>query len=263
MDNRLFRNIQVLIISMLIFNLLISCNQGTKKGKEASGGYMSEDQLFNKYNLDKIKLLPGFEINLYAEVPNARSLCWGSKGTLFVGNMGGGAVYGVVDSNKGGKADIVYKLASGLNTPCGGAFKDGSLYVAEISRIIRFDSIESNLKNPPSYKVVYDHLPSEKMHGWKFIAFGPDGKLYIPIGAPCNVCMPDSIHACISRMNSDGTDFEIYAKGIRNTVGITWSPDTRDLWFTDNGRDNLGDDIPNDELNVATQKGLHFGFPFC
>src|SRR5205823_6592059 len=119
------------------------------------------------------------------------------------------------------------------------------------------------LNAPPAYKVVYDKLPDDKMHGWKFIAFGPDGKLYVPVGAPCNICIPDSIHACITRMNPDGTGFEVFARGIRNTVGFTWEPGTHNLWFTDNGRDNLGEDIPNDELNIATKMGMNFGYPFC
>jgi glucose/arabinose dehydrogenase len=221
------------------------------------------DDLSTRYDLDKIKLPPGFKIHVFAEIPNARSLTWGSKGTLFVGNMGGSKVYAAVDKNKDGVADKVYTIASGLNTPCGVAFKNGSLYVAEISRILRFDNIEDRLENPPAYKVVYDKLPTEGHHGWKFIAFGPDNKLYVPIGAPCNVCEVDAIHACITRMNADGSAFEVYSKGIRNTVGFAWHPQTKELWFTDNGRDNMGDNMPADELNTASKKGMHFGFPYC
>jgi glucose/arabinose dehydrogenase len=185
------------------------------------------------------------------------------KGTLFVGNRSGDKVFAVVDKDKNGVAENVYTIASGLNSPNGVAFKDGSLYVAEINRILRFDNIESSLQNPPQYSVVTDKLPKDKHHGWKFIAFGPDGKLYVPVGAPCNVCESDSIYASILRMNKDGSGMEIYAKGVRNTVGFAWHPQTKQLWFTENGRDNLGEDVPGDELNIALQRGMHFGFPYC
>lgn len=145
--------------------------------------------------------------------------------------------------------------------PNGVAFHKGALYVAEIGRILRFDNIESNLNNPPEPVVVTTKLPKEKAHGWRFISFGPDDKLYIGIGAPCNVClMEDTRYATIMRMNADGQDLEIYAKGIRNTVGFDWDPVHHNLWFTDNGRDWLGDDLPPDELNVAPRKGMDFGF---
>jgi glucose/arabinose dehydrogenase len=191
-------------------------------------------------------------------------MCLGEKGTLFVGNRQKDKVYAVRDENKDGLAEKVYVLASGLNMPCGVAFRNGSLYVAEVNRILRFDNIESRLDNPPAPVVVFDKLPSDKHHGWKYIAFGPDGKLYVPVGAPCNVCeRDDSVHASITRMNPDGTGFEVFASGIRNTVGFDWHPQTKELWFTENGRDNMGDDVPADELNKAPSKGMHFGFPYC
>jgi glucose/arabinose dehydrogenase len=250
--------------SLLIF---VQCTQLACSQKRtvifSQSSNAAMDDLSTRYDLDKIKLPPGFKISVFAEVPHARSLTWGSRGTLFVGNMGGSKVYAVVDNNKDGVADKVYTIASGLNTPCGVAFKNGSLYVAEVSRILRFDDIENRLVNPPAYKVVYDKLPTEGHHGWKFIAFGPDNKLYVPIGAPCNVCEEDAIHASITRMNADGSEFEVYAKGIRNTVGFAWHPQTKELWFTDNGRDNMGDNMPADELNTASRKGMHFGFPYC
>jgi glucose/arabinose dehydrogenase len=222
-----------------------------------------QDELFTRYQLDKIKLPPGFSISVYAEVPNARSMCWGDNGTLFVGNRNADKVYAVVDNDQDGKADTVYVIDSDLQTPNGVAFRDGSLYVAEISRILRYDSIESRLNNPPKPKVVYDKYPTDAHHGWKFIAFGPDGKLYVPVGAPCNICdRKEPVYASITRMNPDGTGMEIYAKGVRNSVGFAWHPDTKELWFTDNGRDQLGDDIPNDELNHAPQAGMHFGYPY-
>jgi len=223
---------------------------------------LSEKELFDKYELNKIKLPAGFMISIYAEVPDARSMCWGAKGTLFVGNRDRDKVYAVVDNNHDGRADKVYVIASGLNMPCGVAFRNGSLYVAEVSRILRYDNIETRLANPPTAFVVYDKLPTEKHHGWKFIAFGPDGKLYVPVGAPFNIGEPDAQHASLFRMNDDGTGLEKFASGIRNTVGFAWHPATHELWFTDNGRDMLGDDIPPDELNTAPKAGMNFGYPY-
>jgi glucose/arabinose dehydrogenase len=148
--------------------------------------------------------------------------------------------------------------------PNGVAFRDGALYVAEVNRVLRFDRIESRLKNPPKPVVGNDSFPRDRHHGWKFIRFGPDGLLYVPVGAPCNVCLQkDPIYASITRMKADGTAREIFAHGIRNTVGFDWHPETKELWFTDNGRDWLGDDRPPDELNRAPKERLHFGFPFC
>jgi glucose/arabinose dehydrogenase len=220
-------------------------------------------ELEKKYHLNQIKLPPGFTISVYAEVSNARSLCWGSKGTLFVGNRSEDNVYAVTDRNNDGQADTVYTIATNLNTPNGVAFKNGSLYVAEINRILRFDSIEEKLSTPPAPVVVFNKYPNKTHHGWKFIAFGPDGKLYVPVGAPCNICNEkDSIYASITRINPDGTGLEVFAKGVRNSVGFAWHPTTGEMWFTDNGRDMMGDDIPFCELNIAPRKGMHFGYPF-
>lgn len=242
--------------------LLLACQSTPKTNTPDTPA--EQDSLFTKYQLGKIKLPPGFRIAVYAAVPNARSMCWGANGVLFVGNKDDKNVYAITDSNKDGKADSVYTIATGLTMPNGVAFRDGSLYVAEMSRILRFDNIESRLTNPPAPVVVYDKYPDKAHHGWKFIAFGPDGKLYIPVGAPCNVCdEKDPVFASITRMNADGTGMEIFAKGIRNTVGFAWHPDTKELWFTENGRDNLGEDVPEDELNVAPKKDMHFGFPYC
>ena len=213
--------------------------------------------------LDKIKLPPGFKIEIYAaNVPGARSMTLSPSGILFVGTRNG-EVYAVVDKNKDNKADEVITIVQGLNMPNGVAFMDGSLYVAEVSRVIRYDNIESRLKNPPQPVVVNDSFPKETHHGWKFIRFGPDGMLYIPVGAPCNVCeKEDKRYGSIMRMKPDGSGLEIFAKGIRNTVGFDWDPLTKELWFTDNGRDMLGDDIPPDELNHAPRTCMHFGFPY-
>ena len=208
-------------------------------------------------DLQKIKLPAGFSISVYAaSVPNARQMALGSNGTVFVGSRTAGNVYAIVKGK-------VLTIAHGLSMPSGLAFKNGALYVAEVSRILRYDNIETNLTNPPKPVVVTDKLPRETHHGWKFIAFGPDGKLYVPVGAPCNICMPDERHALISRMAPDGSNVEVIARGVRNSVGFDWDPRTGELWFTDNGRDGLGDNIPPDELNHVTQQEMNFGFPYC
>jgi glucose/arabinose dehydrogenase len=218
----------------------------------------------NDIRLDTIKLPPGFRISVYTDaVPGARSMTMGEKGTLFVGSRETGAVYAVVDAGDGTRAREVLTLAKDLNEPNGVAVKDGALYVMEISRLLRFDDIERRLKSPPAPVVVTDAFPKDPHHGWKFVAFGPDGLLYVPIGAPCNICRRSDPYATITRLKSDGSGFEIVARGVRNTVGFDWHPETKELWFTDNGRDWLGDDSPPDELNRAPQKGLHFGFPYC
>ena len=215
--------------------------------------------------LSQIKLPADFEIRYFARnVPGARSLALSPAGTLFVGTRDNGKVYALRDTNGDQVADQVFTIASGLRMPNGVAFRDGSLYVAEVSRVLRFDNIEASLSSPPQPVVVTDTLPSERHHGWKFIRFGPDSLLYVPVGAPCNICeRDDPRYASITRMKPDGSTFEVYARGIRNTVGFDWHPETRELWFTDNGRDLLGDNLPPDELNVAPRKDLNFGFPYC
>ncbi len=214
--------------------------------------------------LDKIKLPAGFTIDIYAEVDNARSMALSPSGVLYVGNRNEDKVYAVKDTDGDFKADKKWVIASGLNMPNGVAFKDGDLYVAEVSRITKYPKIESSLASPPKPVVIKDDYPTETHHGWKYIAFGPDGKLYVPVGAPCNICeSKEEIFASITRLNADGTGREVYSRGVRNTVGFTWHPDTKALWFTDNGRDMLGDDVPACELNVATKAGMHFGYPYC
>jgi glucose/arabinose dehydrogenase len=212
--------------------------------------------------LETIKLPPGFAIELVARVDNAREMALGAKGTLFVGSMGAGKVY-AVRLTPGAPAEVL-TLASGLQLPVGVAFHGGALYVSAVDRILRFDDVESRLTNPPKPVMVSDRFPKETQHGWKFIAFGPDGKLYVPVGAPCNICEPDPDRfAVITRMNADGSGLETFARGVRNTVGFDWDPRTRELWFTDNGRDWMGDDVPPDELNHAPKSGMHFGYPYC
>lgn len=215
--------------------------------------------------LDRITLPPGFAIELFADnVDNARSMTLGPKGVLFVGTRDAGKVYAITYREGGITADKVYTIASGLQMPNGVAFRDGSLYVAEISRVIRLDNIAQRLTNPPRPVVVNKDFPDKKAHGWKFIAFGPDELLYVPVGMPCNVCEQSDVRfGTIMRMRPDGSSLEVYASGVRNTVGFDWDPLTRDLWFTENGRDWMGDNQPPDELNHAPKKGMDFGFPYC
>ncbi|HUG53027.1 MAG TPA: PQQ-dependent sugar dehydrogenase [Vicinamibacteria bacterium] len=215
-------------------------------------------------SLAQIDLPPGFEIGLFSsEVPGARSLTLGAKGTVFVGTREG-RVYAVVDRDQDGAADQVFTIARGLAMPNGVAFRKGALYVAEIGRVLRYDAIEDHLPAPPAPVPVVEGLPTERHHGWKFIAFGPDDLLYVPVGAPCNVCeSSDPRFASILRFHPDGTPVGPMARGVRNTVGFDWEPGSGVLWFTDNGRDLMGDNIPPDELNQAAVPGRHFGFPYC
>ena len=214
--------------------------------------------------LSRIQLPEGFQIELFAEgVENARSMTLSSSGTLYVGTRDAGKVYAIEDTNKDFKADKITVLAEGLEMPNGVALLNGHLYVAEYNRIIKFPNIDVNLTQP-KYEVVTDKYPSKKHHGWKYIAFGPDDKLYVPVGAPCNICESDEeIFNTITRINPDGSNLEIVQEGIRNTVGFDWHPETGELWFTDNGRDWLGDDKPECELNRAPKEGMHFGYPYC
>jgi len=207
----------------------------------------------------------GFHVEVFADsVENAREMALGPQGTVFVGSMRAGKVYALVDRNGDHKADRVVVIASGLTMPNGVAMRNGALYVATPSRILRYDDIERHLDSPPKPVVVRDSLPNpDTGHLWKFIAFGPDDHLYMSVGSPCNVCVSPPMVATILRMKPDGSNLEIFAEGVRNTVGFDWHPVTHELWFTDNGRDMLGDDVPNDELDVAWKQGLHFGFPYC
>jgi len=204
----------------------------------------------------------GFKIEVFAkDVSGARQMTLGNNRVLFVGTANR-KVYAITYSPDY-KFQKLYTLADNLNSPNGVAFRNGALFVGEINRILRYDDIENHLGDPPKPITVFDKLPDDKHHGLKVIRFGPDGKLYIPIGMPCNVClMKDKRFGTLNRINPDGTDFEIYASGIRNSVGYDWNPLTNQLWFTDNGRDMMGDDIPPDELNKASVKGMNFGFPF-
>ncbi len=249
---------------VILLAIEISCTSTAKEPPENNAG--SEPAITDKSKslpLNKIVLPQGFKIEVYAEVNDARSMVRSPSGVIYVGNKDGDKVYAVKDTDNDFKADKRWVIASGLNMPNGVAFKNGDLYVAEVNRILKFPNIEENLEAPPKPIVINDQYPTDTHHGWKYIAFGPDGKLYVPVGAPCNICEPDEIYASITRLNDDGSGREIFAHGIRNSVGFTWHPVTKNLWFTDNGRDMLGDDIPPCELNKATKAGMHFGYPYC
>lgn len=247
------------LLTSTLFFFIISCSQAEDSSSENSNKKASIEE-----QLSKIKLPDGFVISIYAEnVPNARSMALGANGTLFVGTRKS-TLYAIVDSNNDFKADEILKLEDDLNSPNGVAFRNGSLYVGEIDRLLRYDNIESKLKKLPKPVIIYDDYPSDRHHGHKYIAFGPDSKLYIPVGAPCNICeSKNEMFATITRMNPDGSGREIYAKGVRNSVGLTWHPTSKELWFTDNGRDKLGDNIPPCELNRVTKPDQHFGYPYC
>jgi glucose/arabinose dehydrogenase len=216
----------------------------------------------DKLPVKKFKLPPGFKVEVFqAGILDARGLREGDKGTVFVSSLFvAGKIYAV--TSKGGKREVK-TIAEKLMLPNGIEFYKGSLYVATPKDITRYDKIEDNLDNPPKPVMVYDKLPGDVPHGWKFIKIGPDGKLYVPVGAPCNICMPPATHAQIRRINLDGSGEEVVATGVRNTVGFDWDPKTHDLWFTDNQRDWLSEDMPIDELNHVTKVGQNFGYPYC
>jgi len=214
--------------------------------------------------LSYLGLPPGFQLAYFAkDVPGARSLAIGDNGTVYVGTRSQGVVYALLDTDQDGRAEERLVIASGLNSPNGIVYHQGDLYVAEINRIIKYSGINQNYLNPSEPTIVFDQLPKNTHHGWRYLALGPDNKLYLGIGAPCNVCEDDDPFASIARLNLNGTGFEVIARGIRNTVGFDWSPQDSSLWFTDNGRDLMGDDIPGDELNRLSRVGEHFGFPYC
>ncbi|GAC1347975.1 MAG: PQQ-dependent sugar dehydrogenase [Acetobacteraceae bacterium] len=214
--------------------------------------------------LAKMHVPDGFKVEVFATgMADARSMRVGDKGTVFVGSRLRDKVYAVVP---GANGNTVKVIASGLHRPNGVAFHDGSLFVAELSKIWRFDNIEANLDNPPKPVLIYEDLPTDEPHGWKFIGIGPDNKLYVPIGAPGNIVMPPPSHAQIRRMDLDGKNVELVATGVRNSVGFDWQPGTKDFYFSNNGRDWLSEDIPNDTLHLVkagTTNPPNFGYPYC
>ncbi|HEV8238636.1 MAG TPA: PQQ-dependent sugar dehydrogenase [Thermoanaerobaculia bacterium] len=249
MDSRHRRAARIALLALLA----LSCGRGL--GIAAIGGGAG---------VDRIKLPAGFRIAVYADgVSGARSLVLAPTGTVFVGTRDG-EVYAIPDQDHDGKPEAVQTIARGLDEPNGVAWKDGDLYVAEVTRVLRYDDVESYFgKKQPAPKVFFSGLPKQSGHQWRYARFGPDGWLWIGIGAPCNVCTNADPFGTVSRIAPDGSRLEVWARGVRNSVGFDWQPQGGALWFTDNGRDWLGDDRPPDELNRAPRAGMHFGFPYC
>ena len=253
-------------VLLVACQLFFSCKDA-KTTEQGNAGEVQGVVPDSTLPLERLNLPEGFKIELFAEgVDNARSMAMGDDGTLFVGTRRANKLYAIQDADGDYRADRVILLDSTLEVPNGVAFRNGALYVAQVNRLLKYPGIEQQLDNPPTPEVIYDDYPTEFHHGWKYIAFGPDDKLYVPVGAPCNICdsaTVDARYASITRMDPDGTNREIVAHGVRNTVGFTWHPDTGELWFTDNGRDMMGDDVPPCELNRVSEPGQHFGYPFC
>lgn len=242
---------KTLVWCVFVVGVGLGCSSTTPEAPEVTDERMGQ-----------LQVPVGWTVSVWADsVQNARSMATAPGDVVFVGTRNAGLVHAVRDADGDGYAEERYLIAEDLNMPNGVAFRDGSLYVAEVSRILRYDDILSHLADPPEPVVVVDDLPTDRHHGWKYIAFGPDGMLYVPVGAPCNICDREEPYATILRMNADGSGREVFASGVRNSVGFTWHPDTGEMWFTDNGRDNMGDDIPPCELNHAPVAGLDFGFP--
>ena len=213
--------------------------------------------------LEKLNLPDGYRIKVWAEVINPRQLARNPDGVVFAGSRRAGNVYALIDKDGDHLAETEIIIDSGLTQPTGVTYFEGNLYVGSINKLLVYRNIDSSLSAPPDPEIIYEQLPKERHHGWKFIDFGPDGNLYFNVGAPCNVCLKnDPRYASIMRINPSEGIPEVYAHGVRNTVGFTWHPLTGELWFTDNGRDRLGDEVPPCELNVAERPGLHFGYPF-
>jgi len=216
----------------------------------------------DKLPVAKLKAPNGFKIELYASgVDNARTLRLGDKGAVFVSSRIKDKIHAIVDKN--GKREVKV-VASGLHRPNGIVLHNGTLYIAELSQISKIDNVEANLDNPPKPTVIFSDLPKDEAHGWKFLTIGPDNKLYFQVGAPCNICMPSERHAKIYRLNLDGSGLEVVASGIRQIVGMDWHPTLKQLYFTENSRDWMSEDVPQDKLNRVTQPGKdNFGYPYC
>ena len=209
----------------------------------------------------KLKLPPGFKAEVWASgMPGARAMARSPSGKIYIGTRGIGRVYEVSDNGTARSSRVVVDK---LVQPAGVAFGNGALYVMAIDKVLRFDGIDRNPGVAPVDMTAAFKLPPEQHHNWKYIAFGPDGKLYVPFGAPCNICVPGAEYAQIRRYNADGSGMEVIARGVRNTVGFDWHPVTKEMWFSDHGRDWMGDDGPEDELNRVASVGRNFGFPYC
>lgn len=260
MKNELLKLCLILIFAFAI----ISCKDKQKEDTDAPKEEVALDS--TDLALLKLTLPEGFKIEVYARgVDGARSMAMGNNGTLFVGTRNENTVYAIQDTDGDYRADNIMVLDT-MAVPNGIAMRNGDLYVAQVGSLWKYPNVENQLGGTLEKELIYDDYPTEFHHGWKYIAFGPDDKLYVPVGAPCNICNrtdEDERFATITRMDPDGSNREIYARGVRNTVGFTWHPETGNMWFTDNGRDMLGDDIPPCELNQVTEAGQHFGYPYC
>lgn len=240
-----------------IFFIIVFFLIGSLAYAETSDSHQTSD-----LPLDKIKLPPGFSIQIWTTVPDAKSLAIGKQGTVFVTSKATGSIYAISQSDSNEKQTRI--IANGLKSPSGIAYYDGALYVIALNRISRFDQIENNLDRINEPIIIYENLPKESFHSTRYMAVGPDNLLYVTVGAPCDACEADSMqYALIARLNPNGSNFEVYAQGVRNSLGLDWHPKTNTLWFSDIGRDWMGEDIPPDELNHAAAQGLHFGFPYC
>ncbi len=226
-------------------------------------GLLLVEPIHAELQLGLIELPPGFSVEIYAEgVENARQMVRGDNGTIFAGSRRAGKLWAITDADHDQQAGKVRLIDEDLTMPSGVEFLDGALYVGAVDRILRYDNIEFLLGQPPEPVVITDVLPDKRHHGWKYLRFGPDGKLYIPVGLPCNICIEEGFGE-IRRINPDGSGMDTFARGVRNTVGLAFHPDNGQLWFTENGMDKMGDDIPADELNYAPRAGMHFGIPYC
>ena len=219
----------------------------------------------NDLPLETLRLPPGFQISVFAELTNPRQLAMSESGIVYAGSFKAGNLYGVIDANSDGYADKVIIIDRDLTMPTGIAIRDGDLYVGAVNKLLVYRDIDQTLKSNPEPFTLYDELPKETHHGWKYLGFSPEDNLFFNVGAPCNVCQEENPwFATIMSLDLDREPLqpEIFASGVRNTVGFAWHPRTDELWFTDNGRDLLGDDTPSCELNRAPKAGLHFGFPY-
>ncbi|BBB24648.1 PQQ-dependent sugar dehydrogenase [Amphritea japonica] len=213
--------------------------------------------------LERLRLPAGYTLSVVAEVDNARQIALGEPGTLFVGSRRAGKVYRLRDSDGDGIYEQQEILLKRLNMPSGIAYRDGDLYIAAVNQILRITDAGTQPQRPVATELITDYLPDIKHHGWKYLKFGPDGELYFNLGAPCNICLSDDPRfASILKLNLQTTRQTIVAHGVRNSVGFAWHPSSHELWFTDNGRDHLGDDQPDDELNRLSEPGQHFGYPY-
>ena len=211
--------------------------------------------------LQNLRLPAGFKAEVWASgMPGARAMARAENGKIYIGTRGIGRVYELTDNGSSRTSRVVVDK---LVQPAGVAYGNGALYVMAIDKVLRYDGIASNPGVAPVDMTAAFKLPPEQHHNWKYIAFGPDGKLYVPFGAPCNICEPGAEYAQIRRYNADGSGMEVIARGVRNTQGFAWHPESRELWFSDHGRDWMGDDGPADELNRLTRNGQNFGFPYC